>query len=206
MSGSPEGRIRSALSSRAARWIVAGLALLALALGGRALVGGKAAGKDAEPVRVRREDLVMTVDVTGELAAVRGTDIGAPPVRDLWDFKISFLVPESSAVKKGQPVIGFDTQPLEKALEGEAGRVRRGLQADRAQGDRPRPADQGSGALPGRGRGAAGEGAVEDRGPAGAEGPHRGAAGPPRAGGRREGGREPAREDRLPSGRREIST
>jgi len=38
-------------------------------------------------------------------------------VRNMWDFKISFLAPESAQVKKGQEVVSFDTQSLEKNLE-----------------------------------------------------------------------------------------
>jgi len=96
--------------------VAAGGVLLAALIGaGRSSRnGGARTGEDAA---VRRGDLVMTVEVTGELAAERAIEIGPPPVRDLWDFKISFLVPESTVVKKGQPVIGFDTEPLEKSLE-----------------------------------------------------------------------------------------
>src|SRR5206468_8300581 len=97
-----------ALRSRLFRFTLAAAVLLALGLGARALLPGGAT-KDADPIRVHREDLVMTVDVTGELAAVRAVEIGAPPVRDVWEFKISFLVPESAVVKKGQPIVGFDT-------------------------------------------------------------------------------------------------
>lgn len=90
--------------------------LLVLGAGARVLLRGTTVSA-GEPVRIEREDLVMTVDMTGELAAVRAVEIGPPPVRDLWDFKISFLAPESSTVKKGQPIIAFDAQPLEKSLE-----------------------------------------------------------------------------------------
>lgn len=91
-------------------------ALLALTLGVRAWVGRSPQATGAT-VRVRREDLVQTVEVEGELAAVRAIEIGAPAVKDVWDFKISFLAPESKKVRKGEPVIGFDTQQLQKTLE-----------------------------------------------------------------------------------------
>jgi HlyD family secretion protein len=68
-----------------------------------------------DPVTVKREDLVLTVDVEGELAAVRSTDIGAPPVTEV-EFKISLLAPEGSPVKKGQPILGFDTEALQRQL------------------------------------------------------------------------------------------
>ena len=88
-----------------------------LAVVGTGLVGSGAAGKNAPPIRVKRDDLVVTVEVTGELAAIHAAELGAPPVRNMWDFKISFLAPESAQVKKGDPLVGFDTQALEKNLE-----------------------------------------------------------------------------------------
>src|SRR4029077_9296597 len=36
---------------------------------------------------------------------------------DVWDFKISMIAPEGSDVKKGQPVVGFDTTDLQKRLD-----------------------------------------------------------------------------------------
>lgn len=69
----------------------------------------------ANPVPVKREDLVQSVEVEGELAAVRSTEIGAPPVTEV-EFKISLLVPEGTAVTKGQPVLGFDTEALQRQL------------------------------------------------------------------------------------------
>jgi multidrug efflux pump subunit AcrA (membrane-fusion protein) len=69
----------------------------------------------SNPVTVAREDLVLSVDVEGELSAVRSTDIGAPPVAEV-EFKISLLAPEGSAVKTGQPILGFDTETLQRQL------------------------------------------------------------------------------------------
>ncbi len=67
------------------------------------------------PVVAKREDLVLSVEIEGELAAVRSIDIGAPPVTEV-EFKISLLAPEGSAVKAGQPVLGFDTEALQRQL------------------------------------------------------------------------------------------
>jgi HlyD family secretion protein len=64
---------------------------------------------------VKREDLVQSVEVEGELGAVRSTEIGVPPVTYV-EFKIAFLIPEGSVVQKGQPVLGFDTQSLQRQL------------------------------------------------------------------------------------------
>jgi multidrug efflux pump subunit AcrA (membrane-fusion protein) len=80
-----------------------------------ARVGWRSAADVLTPVKVVREDLVLTVDVDGELAAVRSTDIGAPPVTEV-EFKIAFLAPEGAAVKTGQPILGFDTEALNRLL------------------------------------------------------------------------------------------
>lgn len=94
-------------------------ALLALAaaavLATAALATRRGTGDVLNPVTVRREDLVLTVDVEGELAAVRSTDIGAPPVTEV-EFKIAFLAPEGASVKAGQPILGFDTETLQRQL------------------------------------------------------------------------------------------
>jgi HlyD family secretion protein len=94
--------------------VIAGIAVAALAaVSALADLGGH--GDILNPLSVTREDLVLTVDVEGELAAVRSTDIGAPPVTEV-EFKISMLAPEGSSVKAGQPVLGFDTEALQRQL------------------------------------------------------------------------------------------
>jgi hypothetical protein len=67
------------------------------------------------PVAVKRADLVLTVEVEGELAAVRSAEIGVPPVSEV-DFKIAFLAPEGQAVKKGTSVLRLDTEIVERQL------------------------------------------------------------------------------------------
>ena len=67
------------------------------------------------PVPVKRADLVLSVDVEGELAAVRSTEIGVPPVSEV-DFKIAFLAPEGQAVKQGESVLRLDAEMLERQL------------------------------------------------------------------------------------------
>jgi HlyD family secretion protein len=92
------------------------LALAGLLVAG---VGYASANRGGAPdtVRVRKDELVLTAEVDGELAAVRTTDIGPPVVREMWEFKIAFLAPESAAVKRGQPLVGFDATPLQRQLE-----------------------------------------------------------------------------------------
>jgi multidrug efflux pump subunit AcrA (membrane-fusion protein) len=67
------------------------------------------------PVEAKRADLVLTVEVEGELAAVRSKEIGVPPVLEV-DFKIAFLAPEGQAVRKGDSVLRLDTEMVERQL------------------------------------------------------------------------------------------
>jgi len=110
MSSSLEASLRRALHHRST--LAGGVVLLALL----ALAG--LWGSDPEvsrPVTVKRQDLVQTVEMEGELQAVRSTEIGVPPVQNA-EFKIAFLIPEGTVVKKGQPVLGFDTEALQRQL------------------------------------------------------------------------------------------
>lgn len=63
-----------------------------------------------------RGDLVLSVEVTGVLAAVNSTPIGPPQLPDSWDFKIAMMSPEGTDVRAGTPVLGFDTSELERKL------------------------------------------------------------------------------------------
>jgi HlyD family secretion protein len=90
------------------------VAAAAVALLAMAALGGSGADVP-NPITLQRQDLVQTVEIEGELEAVRSTEIGVPPVQDA-EFKISFLVPEGTPVKKGAPVLGFDTEALQRQL------------------------------------------------------------------------------------------
>jgi len=107
------------LSARTKRRAALGAIAVVLAiLLVRAVSSGAApAGQGGETAVVHREDLVVMVDHTGVLKAVRATDLGPPVIKNIWDFKISFLAPESMPAKKGQPILAFDAQQLERMLE-----------------------------------------------------------------------------------------
>jgi HlyD family secretion protein len=110
MSSSLRASLRRALRRRGA---VAGGAVVLVLL---ALAGLRASEPEvSRPVTVKRQDLVQTVEMEGELQAVHSTEIGVPAVQDA-EFKIAFLVPEGTVVKKGQPVLGFDTEALQRQL------------------------------------------------------------------------------------------
>jgi HlyD family secretion protein len=90
--------------------VVAVLAVLAV------LFFRQEGSSDEDWGEVRREDLVLGVEVSGTLDAVESTSLGPPQIATLWDYKISFLAPEGAAVRQGQPVLGFDTSQLETTL------------------------------------------------------------------------------------------
>lgn len=72
---------------------------------------------EADWVQVRRDDLVIGVELEGTLKAVDSIMIGPPQIEDLWDYKISNLAAEGSDVKAGDPVLSFDTSELERRLD-----------------------------------------------------------------------------------------
>jgi hypothetical protein len=81
-----------------------------------AACGGSAASQKSV-VDVKRDDLVISVEVTGELEAVDSLTLKPPGVTDMWDFKIATLAPEGNDVKQGDPVIAFDGTQLQRDLE-----------------------------------------------------------------------------------------
>src|SRR5438477_10844320 len=85
--------------------------------GGWTLRNKLAADRQGEWVSVARGDLVTGVEVAGTLAAVDSDTLGPPQIPDVWDFKISMLAPEGTDVKKGRPVLAFDTQELQRRLD-----------------------------------------------------------------------------------------
>lgn len=94
------------------------LALAALVLfGGWTASNHLAASRQGSWARVSRGDISGGIDVTGTLASVVTDVLGPPPVEDVWDYKIAMLAPEGSDVKKGQPVISFDTIELSKRFD-----------------------------------------------------------------------------------------
>lgn len=112
------------------------LAAVALFLfGGWTLRNKLAADRQGEWVRATRGDLVTGFEVTGTLASLSSESLGPPPLSDVWDFKISMLAPEGAEVKRGQPVLGFDTSELQRRLDektAEADQARKQIEKERA--------------------------------------------------------------------------
>jgi HlyD family secretion protein len=94
--------------------VVAAALAAALAADRAGSGAGPGAGGESGWAEVRRSDLVLSVPVSGTLAAVDAARLGPPPVADVWDFKIVFMAPEGTSVRRGQRVLGFDTSSLEK--------------------------------------------------------------------------------------------
>ncbi len=110
-------------------------ALALFLLGGWTLRNKLAADRQGDWVRVTRGDLVTGFEVIGSLASMSSDTLGAPPLNDHWEFKVSMLAPEGADIKKGQPVLGFDTTDLQRLLEGktaEADQARKQIEKERA--------------------------------------------------------------------------
>jgi RND family efflux transporter MFP subunit len=116
--------------------IILPLAAVALFLfGGWTLRNKLAADRQGEWVRANRGDLVTGFEVTGALASLSSESLGPPPLPDVWDFKIAMLAPEGAEVKRGQPVLGFDTSELQRRLDektAEADQARKQIEKERA--------------------------------------------------------------------------
>lgn len=59
----------------------------------------------AEPLRLE-----------GEIVAQRSAQLAPPPIEGFWNYNITFLAPDGSAVRQGQPVLGFDGNSLQNTL------------------------------------------------------------------------------------------
>ncbi len=82
-----------------------------------ALVSACSRATEIQVADVRRDDLVIAVEVTGELAAIDATPIKPPPLPNVWNFKIASLATEGDEVKTGQPIIAFDASDQLRQLE-----------------------------------------------------------------------------------------
>ncbi len=59
----------------------------------------------------------QTLRIEGEVFARRSAALSPPPVDGLWQFNITFLAPDGTPVKQGQPVLGFDPAQLQSTLQ-----------------------------------------------------------------------------------------
>ena len=81
------------------------------------LAGCAKHGAPMQFVDVVQDDLVIGVEVTGELEAVDSTDIKPPGLPDVWDYKIAQLAEEGIDVAAGAPLVTFDASKQVQDLE-----------------------------------------------------------------------------------------
>ena len=100
---------------RATIGTVAVLAALAAVLTGGGC--GRGAPGPGQVVAAAVQDLVLDVEVAGTLRAMESDQVGPPAsVTDVWQFKLTRMVPEGTQIKPGAEVIAFDESDLEKDL------------------------------------------------------------------------------------------
>src|SRR5262245_53630751 len=89
-----------------------------MAIAVAAVAAGCGIGSEhARWVTARRGELVIGVEVTGQLASTESHPIGPPAEADLWNFKIAMLPDEGAQVAAGEPVLAFDGSELQQQLE-----------------------------------------------------------------------------------------
>lgn len=72
---------------------------------------------DVPQVIVRKGALTLNVPFSGILKADDSDRLGPPQVPRVWRYKISMMAPEGQVVKKGAPVLGFDTSDIQRELD-----------------------------------------------------------------------------------------
>jgi RND family efflux transporter MFP subunit len=77
------------------------------------------AARDEAPswFTIHRGDLLLGIEVVGELEAVHSDSLGPPLVSGMGEFKIARMATEGIALQKGQPALAFDTSELTRKLE-----------------------------------------------------------------------------------------
>ncbi|MGK2857154.1 MAG: efflux RND transporter periplasmic adaptor subunit [Thermoanaerobaculia bacterium] len=92
----------------------AGVAVFGLAV---AAVDRALSDKGLSFETVRREDLAIGAEVRGSLFAVETDTLSPPQLQNVWRYQISSLATEGSEVKKGDVVIGFDSNEQSRELQ-----------------------------------------------------------------------------------------
>ena len=117
--GLAEGeRLRPCVGERRVRrrWLIAGaVGVAAVSVAAWTLARGS--GQRGDWVRAEKADIVLTVPITGVLAAVRSIQIGPPVVWGQWEFKIAAMAPEGADVKAGDMVLELDASERRRDLE-----------------------------------------------------------------------------------------
>ena len=72
--------------------------------------------RDSRVVKVVKGPFYIKVHSVGQLKSEASTYIGCPPIRRMWNYTISFMVPEGKKVKPGTMILGFDTKELQEKM------------------------------------------------------------------------------------------
>ncbi len=83
---------------------------------------------EQEWISVKKEELLFSVSGNGVLGAARGVDLGAPPVPNVWRFKILQMAPEGKQVESGEVVLRFDPSEVDKQLLQERAELEKAFQ------------------------------------------------------------------------------
>lgn len=105
------------MTRKARRRLVGALVLAAVLAAGGWLLASFPDEDEITWSRARVDDLVIGIDVEGDLQSRDSSYLGPPGIPDTWDYKISFLAQEGQEVEPGAPVLGFDTTDLERRLQ-----------------------------------------------------------------------------------------
>lgn len=75
-----------------------------------------ACSNEAPSIAAQYEDVNLHLATTGELASLETIEVGPPFVKRTWQYKITYLIPEGTWVKKGDVIVGFDAQQQHERL------------------------------------------------------------------------------------------
>lgn len=64
-----------------------------------------------------REDLVIGAEIKGEMMAEESETVGPPELANVWRFQISEMATEGKEIRKGETVIAFDANDLNRELQ-----------------------------------------------------------------------------------------
>jgi HlyD family secretion protein len=96
------------------RWSLLGLLVVAAVIW---WTTGRSNSETLESVVAEREDLVLSVDVSGTLQAEQSESITPPQLKHMWEFKISMIAPEGSLAQSGAPILAFDSSELQRRMQ-----------------------------------------------------------------------------------------
>ena len=87
-----------------------------LAVGAGATTYALRSRDTAPTANATRGDVHLTLDATGTLEAAVFVEMGPPSARDVWQYNLTWLIPEGARVKSGDVVARFDATQLEDRL------------------------------------------------------------------------------------------